>query len=108
MLMEENKEIPKLIENRVTEGLAVLAPHLQAWVRDHLIKPRRVRLSVEPNGNHSKDFWLVTDHVGRNDASYRLVYNETEQAFGLECTLDTGVEWYMGDYGSFSETVENM
>jgi hypothetical protein len=106
--MDENKEIQELITTKVAEGLAVLAPHLQSWVRDHLIEPRQVRLSIDPEGKSFNDFWLVTDHLGTNDASYRLVYNEAQQAFGLECTLDTGVEWYMGDYGSLSGTVENM
>jgi hypothetical protein len=33
---------------------------------------------------------------------------EEAQAFGLECTLDSGVKWYMGIYGSFSQAVDSM
>ncbi len=106
--MNENKEIPKQIKLRVTEAVTVLAPHLRDWVRDHLIEPRRIRFSVDSDGTSFKDLWLVTDHVGEKDSSYRIVYDESEQAFGLACTLEGGVEWYMGTYGSFSETVENM
>ncbi len=93
---------------KVTEGIALLEPHLQSWVREHLIQPLQIRLATNPDGNSLKGFWLVTDHVGKEDSSYRIVYDEDEQAFGLESTLDTGVEWHMGNYGSFSETVENM
>ncbi|MBA2733808.1 MAG: hypothetical protein H0U54_13055 [Acidobacteria bacterium] len=90
------------------EGLAVLAPHLRDWVRSHLIQPRQVSFSINQDGTSFKTLWLITDHVGKDDSSYRIVYDEDEQDFGLEVTIDTGVEWYMGSYGTFSETVENM
>ena len=93
---------------KIAEGLAVLAPHLQDWLRVHLVPPRPIRVSFDPEGNSFKDLWLITDHTGEQDSSYRVVYDENNQMFGLESTLDTGVEWYMGSYGSFSETVENM
>ena len=93
---------------KVAEGLAVMAPRLKKWFRTHLVEPRLVRISADPNGNSPKDLWLVTDHVGEEDASCRIVYDEGNQVFGLETTLDSGVEWYMGSYGSFSKTVESM
>ena len=101
-------EIEERIASEVREGLAALAPHLRRWAHDHLIRPRRVRLATEHDGGAFKTFWLVTDHVGKDDSSCRVVYDESERAFGLETTLDTGVEWYMGSYGAFSEAVENM
>lgn len=106
--MNSSRESDDRIKSKIAEGLALLKPHLQSWVRDHLIQPRQIRLLTDPDGHSFKDFWLITDHVGKEDSSYRIVYDEHEQAFGLESTLDTGVEWYMGNYGSFSETVENM
>ena len=92
----------------VDDGLKSLAPHLQSWVKTHLIQPRPIRLFRNTEGTSPRDLWLVTDHNGEHDSSYRIVYDDRDQVFGLECTLDSGVEWYMGDYGSFSETVENM
>jgi hypothetical protein len=106
--MNRSREIEEQITLKVTEGLVVLEPHLQSWVRAHLIQSRQIQLSTNPNGNSFKDVWLITDHVGKEDSSYRIVYDQAEEAFGLESTLDSGVEWYMGNYGSFSETVENM
>jgi hypothetical protein len=99
---------PERIRAKISESVVLLAPHLRSWAEAHLIAPRQVRLSLDPDGTSSKDLWLVTDHVGTNDASYRVVYDDETDGFGLECTLETGVEWYMGDYGSFAETVENM
>lgn len=93
---------------KVAEGLASLAPHLQNWLRSHLVEPRLTRLSTDPNGTSFKNLWLVTDHTGEQDSAYRIVFDGDNQVFGLESSLDTGVEWYMGSYGSFSETVESM
>lgn len=106
--MSEMASPEERIKLEVQAGLVVLAPHLSAWVRTHLIEPRPVQLSVKQDGSSLQTFWLVTHHVGTNDSSYRIVYDENEQAFGLELTLDDGVEWYMGIYGTFAETVMNM
>ena len=106
--MTENHKAPEVLRVSVAEGLPVLAPHLQSWVHAHLIEPRQVRLATDPDGTSFKDLWLVTNRTGENDPSYRIVYDDQAHLFGLECTLESGVEWYMGNYGSFSETVENM
>jgi hypothetical protein len=106
--MNQSHLVNELIKIKVAEGLVVLAPHLQDWLRGHLVEPRPTQFSADADGKSFKDLWLVTDHTGENDSSYRVVYDENNQMFGLESTLDTGVEWYMGSYGSFSETVENM
>jgi len=101
-------ETPVEIGARINEGAPSLAPHLRSWVAAHLIVPRQVRFALDPNGTAFKDLWLVTDHNGVNDSSYRIVYDQETDEFGLECTMDSGIEWYMGNYGSFAETVENM
>lgn len=106
--VSQGKETPTLIKKKVSDGFAVLAPHLQDWIRHHLIEPRKIRCSTDPEGTIFQDLWLVTDHIGENDSASRVVFDENKRAFGLVCTLNTGVEWYMGIYGSFSDTVEAM
>ena len=101
-------QTPDRIRAKISEGIALLAPHLRSWADEHLIAPRQVRLALDANGTSFRDLWLVTNHVGINDSSYRVVYDDDTDAFGLECTLDSGVEWYMGNYGSFAEAVQNM
>ena len=101
-------QTPEHIRAKISQGVVVLAPHLRSWVDEHLIVPREVRLAIDANGTSFKNLWLTTDHVGANDSSYRVVYDDETDAFGLECTLDSGVEWYMGSYDSFAEAVENM
>src|SRR5258705_4128568 len=108
LCMNESSHVPELIKSKVAYELTSLAPHLQTWLRAHLIEPRLSRLSVDCNGPSSKAFWLITDHTGKEDSSYRIVYDGEHEVFGLECTLESGVEWYMGGYGSFSDAVESM
>jgi hypothetical protein len=107
-VMTGNDKPPDELGVKVAEGLTILAPHLQSWVNAHLVEPRRVRLATAPDGTSFKYLWLVTNHTGENDSNCRVVYDVDAQLFGLECTLDSGVEWYMGNYGSFAETVQNM
>lgn len=106
--MNQSSDVPELIKKRVSEELVVLQHHLQTWARTHLVEPRLHRFSVDPEGSSFRQFWLVTDHTGKNDSSYRILYDGEQNVFGLECTFKSGVEWYMGSYGSFSEAVENM
>jgi hypothetical protein len=106
--MNQSNEIPRVIRSKVAEELVNLAPHLQRWLRTHLVEPRLSKLSIDRNGSSFKLFWLVTDHNGEQDSSYRIVYDGEQEVFGLECTLVSGVEWYMGSCGSFSNSVENM
>ena len=105
--MDQSSNVPGLIKYRVAEELVILPPRLQAWVRTHLVEPRFCKFSVDHDGSF-KHFWLVTDHNGEHDSSYRIVFDGEQEVFGLECTLESGVEWYMGSYGSFSDAVENM
>jgi hypothetical protein len=96
------------INMKIQETLPSLKPHLHSWVQQHLIQPRKIKLSLDSDGHTSNDFWLITDHNGKDDSSYRVVYDADEQVFGLEVTLETGIEWYMGASGTFAEAVENM
>ena len=106
--MAKSKNIPTQIQAKVADGLAGLAPHLQSWLHEHLIEPRQVQLAMDPKGTSFKHLWLITNHVGENDSNCRIVYDDEADAFGLECTVEPGVEWYIGNYGSFAETGENM
>lgn len=92
----------------VTKELALLSPSLREWVERHLVTPRKVILATDPDGNEKKEFCLVTDNIGYEDSSYRVAYDDVKEFFGLECTLDSGVEWFMGLFGDFPETIEHM
>ncbi len=60
------------IKSQVEEGISKLSPHLRKWAEKHLIVPRTIKLSLDPEGKTHKVFWLVTEHVSFEDASYRV------------------------------------
>ncbi len=99
-------------ENKINElikkSIGKLPKHLADWTKLHLCKPKEVKLSLDSEGNGFGTFWLVTDNTGTDDSSYRIIYDEELEMFGLECTLNNGLQEYMGTYGSFEETVQNM
>jgi hypothetical protein len=70
---------------RSIEGL----PFCQRWwLRAHLIDPRPIMLRIDPATISYLPSWLVTDHIGLDDAPFRVVCDGS--SFGLELALDDG------------------
>jgi len=78
------------------------------WINKHLVDPTNIKLCTDLNNKIYREFWLVTDHMGEDDSAYRVVFDDQNNVFGLETTLDNGINWYMGDYGDFNEAVKHM
>jgi hypothetical protein len=85
--LDREMDVAEQIRTRVAADVPRLDPDLQVWVHEHLITPRSVDLARDADGKTSVSLWLVTDHVGRRDSSYRVVWDPDALAFGLECTL---------------------
>ena len=103
---------PVSVEDAVAQAksdLRNLPENLRAWTEGHLIPPRAVTLWCDPDRSKSTRVWLLTDHVGHEDSSSRVVFDPAAKAFGLEMTLEDGTEWYMGPYeGGFADVVQSM
>jgi hypothetical protein len=78
------------------------------WIFQHIIEPRKIKVTINPDSIIWKEVWLITDNLNEEVSSYKIVFDEDANAFGLICTLESGIEWYMGVYGSFSDTIESM
>ena len=65
-------------------------------------------VSSDPDGADSLRVWLVTDHVGDQDASSRVAYDPARKVFGLVMDLQNGVVWYMGPCESLCDAVESI
>ncbi len=103
----EEQQIAERIQSLVAVDLRQMPPQLRAWAEQHLVEPRpttRVHITDEL----TLPLWLVTDHTGVNDAACRVVYQPDEDVFGLDTCLPDGTKRFMGLYGSFAESVENM
>ena len=109
-MSKPSTNIRKHVEDLVSKDLTKIPEDLREWVRAHLIDPRRVMLSVDMDGEQYEEFRLITDHSGHNDSPCRIVYHEEGDVFGLEQTLENGVEWFMGFYGdgSFGHAIVSM
>ena len=92
----------------VQGSLPQLPEKLRVWAQRHLIEPRVVEVSLDAEGNGSREVWLVTDDVGVEDASCRIVYDHASKTFGLECRMAKEVSWYMGPIGTFDEAVNSL
>jgi len=96
------------IQKRVADGLSQLSPLLRAWAETHVITPRIITLFTDLESKTTEDYWLVTDAVGKDDSSYRVIYTNDLDCFGLSVILQGGRDCCIGFYGEFAEAVENM
>jgi hypothetical protein len=104
--MEEDIVIK--IEEHVRQLLAELSEPERHWLHTHLVPPRTIELANGISTSSTIRVWLVTDHVGNADASYRIVYNPEEDEFGYECTLENERELFVGHVGTLRDAVEGL
>jgi hypothetical protein len=89
-------------------ALPRLDSRLGEWLRSHCIPPRPIVLSRKTDGGNSESFWLVTDHNGRDDASFRVVYDDESGRYGIECTIQNNVCLFAGYRASLVDTVTDI
>lgn len=104
-IQENEKQIVQKIEKMIKAELPNLPLHLKNWAEQHLITPKQKLFSVNDNGTGDITLWLITDNAGNRDSSSRIVFDEIKGLFGLVMSLENDTEWFMGIYGSFSETI---
>lgn len=78
------------------------------WLRSHLIPPRPIELARKPSGENTEEFWLITDHTGREDASFRIVFDEAERRYGIECTILNNISLFAGYRASLADAVADI
>ena len=105
--MKTPDEIKRYILETVEKQLPQVTPAgVREWISARLIEPYVVKLAVDPDGKQIEDFWIVTDH--KDGKHCRIAYSPDDNSFGIVNPLKSGVEWYMGDYGSFKEASEGI
>lgn len=98
-------DIIQTIQNQIDKEISSLEPHLQKWVKENLITPTIVEMLPDLNKNQTKRLWVLTSEDGAN---YQITYDPESHLYGLGMLREDGRSWYMGPYGSFRETIENM
>ncbi len=103
------QETAQRIRERVEIGLQRLSPHLCDWAKQHIVSPRVVKLFKDLTSLETEEFWLVTDNYGgMRDSSYRVIYTEDLDSFGLSVILNDGRDCCMGFHGDFDNAVQRM
>lgn len=99
-----------VINNIIKHSTSTLENNLlKQWFLTHLIEPTKISLDNSILTLHQNIFWLITDHIGINDSSYRIIHSlDKPYNFGLEMTNDLGKHGFLGFYGNLKETLENM
>jgi hypothetical protein len=83
----------------------LLAPSVREWLRTHLIAPTPIALARKTDGKDIEQFWLITDHNGRNDASFRIVFDDALRRYGIECTILNDICLFAGFRASLVDAV---
>lgn len=78
------------------------------WLQSHKIPPRRISLSRKTDGSNSEEFWLVTDHTGADDSSFRLVYDDVIGRYGIECAILNSISLFIGFRATLLEAITDI
>jgi hypothetical protein len=103
---------PAAVNAKVAADCAAALPLLDRrvglWLQSHKIAPRKVSLSRKTDGGGSEDFWLVTDHTGADDSSFRVVYDDDAAKYGIECAILNSVSLFIGYRASLVEAITDI
>jgi hypothetical protein len=89
-------------------AISGLSPSTREWLRLHLIPPRPIELARKTSGEEAEPFWLITDHNGRDDASFRIVYDDATQRYGIECAILNDICLFAGYRASLADAVTDI
>ena len=89
-------------------NLLGLPGQIDEWFLAHRIPIRKVTLAKETDGTELEDFWMVTDHTGTGDNTFRIIYDDGAREFGYECLMENDVSYFIGFYGDLRETLTDL
>ncbi len=89
-------------------AIGMLGHETSRWLQLHALPPRRITLARKTDGGSTEDFWLVTDHTGSDDASFRIVYDDVAARYGLECAIGNDVPLFAGFRASLIDAVTDI
>jgi hypothetical protein len=78
------------------------------WFFKHLIDPEKIVVADECEPDVTHELWLITDDIGEEDGSYRIVYSDEKKVFGLEMRTKNEVSSFLGFYGTLVATLSGL
>ena len=99
-----SEEIEKLIKTEVGDKLDSTNMH-GINLTQCLVKPVRQKYISAFDNSKTFDLWTV---LIESEDGYRIFYNEDENTFGLATKSLNNELMYLGNYGTFLETLAGM
>ena len=100
-------EIEEIIDKELASFTFASPADVKCFI-DHRIKPKPIRLSLDTEGSEWCECYLVTEHNGKNDSSYRAAFDPKHKEFVREVTLENGIPHYLGRYPSLEDLVDEF
>jgi hypothetical protein len=99
-----SEEVEKLIKLEVGDKLDTTNMH-GINLTQCLVKPVRQKYISAFDNSKTFDLWTV---LIESEDGYRIFYDEDENAFGLAVKSQNNELMYLGNYGTFLETLAGM
>jgi len=99
-----SEEVEKLLKTEVRNNLDTSNLH-GINLTECLIKPVRQKYISAFDNSQTFNLWTV---LIESEDGYRIFYDEDENTFGLATKSQNDQLIYLGNYGTFLETLEGM
>jgi hypothetical protein len=99
-----SEDVEKIIKSEVGDKLDTTNLH-GINLRECLVKPVRQKYISAFDNSQTFDLWTV---LIESEDGYRVFYDEDENTFGLANKSHANELMYLGNYGSFLETLAGM
>ena len=96
-----SEEVEKLVKLEVDDKLDATNMH-GINLTQCLVKPVRQKYISALDNSQTFDLWTV---LIESEDGYRIFYDEDENTFGLATKSQTNELMYLGNYGTFLETL---
>ena len=100
-------ELEQLIETEMEKFTFASEVDIECFNR-HRIKPKKIKLYLDQDGNEWTECFLITEHNGENDSPYRAAYDPKHSKFVRELTMDNNIPHYLGRYQSLEDLVDDF
>jgi len=97
-------EVEIIIKSEIGDKLDITNLH-GINLTECLVKPVRQKYISAFDNSQTFDLWTV---LIESEDGYRIFYDEAENTFGLATKSHNNELMYLGNYGTFLETLEGM
>jgi hypothetical protein len=107
MLAASSSEIASMIDDAIRD-FTWLSEQYRHWFASHRVEPKPISIAETSEGTARAEFWLLTDHTGVDDSSFRIIYDEARKRFGRECVLENDIPLFLGVYPTLQDALDEI